>query len=63
MIITTAVFTAALGIWIDIDANAETDVETFMPQDTQALKDIHKLRDVISTTDQVFIVYKSERIS
>src|SRR5699024_3104853 len=29
LIIATAVFTAALGIWVDIDANAETDVETF----------------------------------
>lgn len=62
LIIATAVFTAALGIWVDIDANAETDVETFMPQDTQALKDIHKLRDVIGTTDQVSIVYEGENI-
>src|SRR5690625_1933854 len=35
--IALAVITAAYGIWVDIDADAETDVETFMPQDTQEL--------------------------
>lgn len=56
--ITLAVVAAAFGIWVDIDADAETDVETFMPQDTQELQDIHKLRDVLGTTDQVSIVYE-----
>lgn len=62
MIITIAVIAAAFGIWVDVDADAETDVETFMPQDTQELKDIHKLRDTIGTTDQVSIVYESDNI-
>lgn len=60
--IALAVITAAYGIWVDIDADAETDVETFMPQDTQELKDIHKLRDILGTTDQVSIVYEGEAI-
>ncbi|TRM11741.1 MMPL family transporter [Lentibacillus cibarius] len=61
-IIVIAVITAFFGVWLDLDAEAETDIETFMPQDTQALKDIHKLRDVLGTTDQVSIVYESNDI-
>lgn len=57
-LIAGAVIIAAFGIWVDLDADAETDVETFMPKDTQELKDIHKLRDVLGTTDQVSIVYE-----
>lgn len=55
-----ALVIAAIGIWVDIDADAETDVETFMPQDIQALEDIHKLRDIVGSTDQVSIVYQGE---
>src|SRR5690625_2172757 len=62
IIITIAILTAALGIYLDIDADAETDVETFMPQDTQELRDIHQLRDIIGTTDQVSIVYEGDDI-
>src|SRR5699024_9300271 len=62
VIITIAVITASFGIWVDLDADAETDVETFMPQDTQELKDIHHLRDIIGTTDQISIVYEGEDI-
>lgn len=61
-IILLALVTAGLGIWVDLDAEAETDVETFMPQDIQALEDIHKLRDIVGTTDQVSIVYEGENI-
>ena len=62
IIIALAVIAASFGIWVDLDADAETDVETFMPQDTQELKDIHKLRDVMGTTDQVSIVYESDEL-
>lgn len=62
VIITIAVITASFGIWVDLDADAETDVETFMPQDTQELKDIHHLRDIVGTTDQISIVYEGEDI-
>lgn len=60
VILPLAFATAGLGIWVDLDAGAETDVETFMPQDIQALKEIHKLRDIVGTTDQVSIVFESE---
>lgn len=62
LIITFAVVATVFGIWVDVDADAETDIETFMPQDTEELKDIHQLRDVIGTTDQVSIVYEGEHI-
>ncbi|TXL65765.1 hypothetical protein FHP05_06495 [Cerasibacillus terrae] len=62
LIIGLALVAAVFGIWLDIDAGVETDVETFMPQDTQALKDIHKLRDVVGSTDQVSIVYHGNDI-
>lgn len=61
-IILIAIITAGFGIWVDLDAKAETDVETFMPQDTQVLKDIHKLRDIVGTTDQVSIVFEGKDI-
>src|SRR5690625_1956580 len=62
IIIPLALLTAVFGIWVDLDADAETDVENFMPQDTQALEDIHKLRDIVGTTEQLSIVYEGEDI-
>lgn len=62
IILLIALITAGLGIWVDLDAGVETDVETFMPQDSQELSDIHKLRDILGTTDQVSIVYEGENI-
>jgi uncharacterized protein len=62
LVILLALVTAVFGIWGDLNANVETDVETFMPQDTQELKDIHKLRDVLGTTDQVSIMYSSDDV-
>ena len=47
LIIALAFGASAFGIWVDLDANVETDVENFMPQDTQELKDIHRLRDIV----------------
>ncbi|UAC50100.1 MMPL family transporter [Bacillus aquiflavi] len=61
-IMIVAFITAGFGIFLDMNASVETDVETFMPQDTQALKDLHNLRDIIGTTDQVTIVYKGKNI-
>lgn len=62
IILFIALITAGLGIWVDLDAGVETDIETFMPQDSQELKDIHKLRDILGTTDQVSIVYEGGNI-
>jgi uncharacterized protein len=62
VILLLSLITAGLGIWVDLDAGVETDIETFMPQDTQELKDIHKLREILGTTDQVSIVYTGENV-
>ncbi|KIY21254.1 MULTISPECIES: efflux RND transporter permease subunit [Mesobacillus] len=62
LVILLALSTAILGIWGDMKAGVETDVETFMPQDTQELKDIHKLRDILGTTDQVTIMYRTDNV-
>ncbi|GGM42733.1 hypothetical protein GCM10011351_30850 [Paraliobacillus quinghaiensis] len=62
IILIVALITAGLGIWVDFNAGVETDIEKFMPQDTQELTDIHKLRDILGTTDQVSIVYEGEDI-
>lgn len=61
-IIIVAFAAAAFGIFVDLDADVETDVETFMPQDSQELADIHKLRDILGTTDQVSLVYQGEDV-
>lgn len=63
IIIILAFITAGLGIWVDLNAGVETDVENFMPQDTQELKDIHRLRDILGTTDQISIVYEAEDVT
>lgn len=62
LVIILAIVTAGIGIWGDLNAGVETDVETFMPQNNQELKDIHKLRDIIGTTDQVSIMYSSNNV-
>lgn len=63
LIIVLAFGAAAFGILVDLNAKVETDVETFMPQDTQELKDIHLLRDIIGSTDQVSIVCEGGNIT
>lgn len=62
LILFLAIVTAASGIWGDMYTGVETDVETFMPQDTQELEDIHKLRDILGTTDQVSIMYGTDNV-
>ncbi|HJV16683.1 MAG TPA: hypothetical protein VJ546_04745, partial [Bacillales bacterium] len=62
LVIILAIVTAGIGIWGDMNAGVETDVETFMPQNNQELKDIHKLRDLLGTTDQVSIMYSSNDV-
>ncbi|GAM16555.1 efflux RND transporter permease subunit [Mesobacillus selenatarsenatis] len=62
-IIFVAFISAGFGMWADLQAGVETDVEKFMPQDTQELKDIHKLREILGSTDQISIVYEAEDVS
>ncbi|UYZ22990.1 efflux RND transporter permease subunit [Mesobacillus jeotgali] len=62
-IVLVAFISAGFGIWADLQAGVETDVEKFMPQDTQELKDIHKLREILGSTDQISVVYEAADVS
>jgi uncharacterized protein len=49
---------ASAGFMADPYIGVQTDIETFMPQDLQALTDIHTIRNAVGTTDQI-VVYLS----
>lgn len=53
---------AGAGFLVDKNVGVETDIETFMPQDMQALKDIHFIRDKVGSTDQIAIYIKDSNI-
>ena len=36
---------SSMGCLVDKNVGVETDIETFMPQNMEALKDIHSIRD------------------
>ncbi|WP_226676169.1 efflux RND transporter permease subunit [Mesobacillus jeotgali] len=63
LIVIIAFLSAGFGIWADLKAGVETDVEKFMPQDTQELKDIHRLRDILGSTDSISVVYEADDVS
>ncbi len=62
IIIVLAFALAIFGIIFDQKVRVETDVETFMPQDSEALEDIYELRDRVGSTDQIAIVFESDHI-
>lgn len=62
VILIIAIVAAGVGVSLDLDATAETDVESFMPQDSEALTNIEYIRDVLGSTDQVSIVYEGEDV-
>ena len=62
IILAVALILSALGLYYDLDAPAETDIETFMPQDLPALEDLRTLRDAVGTTDQISILYETEDV-
>ncbi|SES12582.1 efflux RND transporter permease subunit [Salipaludibacillus aurantiacus] len=62
LILIVAIGLAALGIMLDLEAPAETDVETFMPQESEALADINYVREVLGSTSQVSLIYEGEDI-
>jgi len=63
VILIFALATAGLGLVLDQEVGVETDIETFMPQDNQALDDIHQLRGIVGSTEQLSIVYKGDVLS
>ena len=53
---------AALGIMADTKVGVETDIETFMPQDMDALHDIHYIRDIVGSTNQMVIFMEDKNL-
>lgn len=53
---------AAGGQLADRKVGVETDIETFMPQDMAALKDIRYVRDIVGSTDQIVLYMEDEDI-
>ncbi len=62
VILVIAVLLAGVGFFFDQKVGVETDMETFMPQDSEALTDINELRDLIGSTDRIVIMYESDVI-
>jgi len=61
-ILVIAISLSVLGIVADSHVGVETDIETFMPQDMEALNDIHYVRDKVGSTDQIIIYIKDDQI-
>jgi len=53
---------STLGFVSDKYVGVETDIETFMPQDMEALEDIHYVRETVGSTDQIIIYLRDENI-
>jgi hydrophobe/amphiphile efflux-3 (HAE3) family protein len=53
---------ATFGIIADTKVGVETDIETFMPQDMDALHDIHYIRDIVGSTNQMIIFMEDENL-
>jgi hydrophobe/amphiphile efflux-3 (HAE3) family protein len=61
-ILSFAVILAVIGIVVDQQAKAETNLENFMPQDSQALADIRELRELIGSTEQIAIIIEDTAV-
>lgn len=62
LILIIALLLTVIGVVGDMKVGVETDIEKFMPQDTPELQDIHELRDVLGTTDQVVVMYEGDNL-
>jgi len=62
VILSFAVILAVIGIVVDQQAKAETNLENFMPQDSQALADIRELRELIGSTEQIAIIIEDTAV-
>lgn len=61
-IIIIVVTLASAGFLVDKNVGVETDIETFMPQNMEALNDMHLLRDTLGSTDQLAIYLKDDSV-
>lgn len=62
LIIIIAIGLATFGLIADTKVGVETDIETFMPQDMDALHDIHYVRDIVGSTNQMVIFMEDEEL-
>lgn len=62
VIIALFVIAAGVGFLSDQYVGVETNIEKFMPQDLQALDDIHIIRDAVKSTDQIIIYLEDENM-
>ena len=56
------VLVAGAGFAVDQYIAVETDIEKFMPQDLQALTDIHTIRAAVGTTDQIVVYITTDNV-
>ncbi len=62
LIMVFAIVLAGLGFSVDSQIAVETDIETFMPQDMEALADISGIRDIVGSTNQMVIYMEDDKI-
>lgn len=62
IVLVFAIVLAGLGLFADSKVGVQTDIETFMPQNMDALEDIRYVRDVVGSTDQMVIYMEDETI-
>ena len=62
LIVLGSLVLAGLGLIADQKVGVETDIETFMPQDMVALHDIHKVRDIVGSTNQMNLYFEDANI-
>lgn len=62
LILIITLILSTLGFVSDQHVGVETDVETFMPQDMEALEDIHYIRETVGSTDQIIIYLRDDNI-
>lgn len=62
IIIVLFITAAGVGFFSDQYVGVETNIETFMPQDLQALDDIHTIRDAVMSTDQIVVYLEDDNV-
>lgn len=62
VIIIVSMALATFGLIADTKVGVETDIETFMPQDMDALHDIHYIRDIVGSTNQMVIFMEDNNL-
>jgi hydrophobe/amphiphile efflux-3 (HAE3) family protein len=62
VILVLSILLSGAGLFADNKVGVETDIETFMPQDMEALSDIHYIRDIVGSTDQMAIFLDGEAL-